>query len=87
MRFKQNVIILNVIMLKVAAPLYDIIHFRSEGSGYSDPGVRKQIFQPTDRNPDGFFESNGRFLTAHPFFSCDSSTSDEIFHNFDAYVK
>ena len=39
------------------------------------------------QNPDGFMEKNKGFISSNPFMDCDSSWSDEIFHNFRSYAK
>ena len=39
------------------------------------------------QNEDGFYELDNGFLTATASVGCDSGTSDQIFHNFDGYLK
>ena len=55
--------------------------------GKSDPGIRNQIFNSMDRNPDGHYALNDQFITANVMIKCDASWTSEVYDNFDQYIK
>ena len=64
-----------------------ILHFRIEGMGRYDPGIRREIFNGMRTTKHGLQELNGNFLTANPLLKCDSQWSEKIYHTFDDYVR
>ena len=57
------------------------------GSGEYDPGIRGKIFGPMFINDAGFREMNKHYISASQEVKCDTEWSEEVFHNFDDYVR
>lgn len=63
-----------------------LIYVHTKELGRYDPGIRRKIFGPMFMNKEGF-RQRAKYITANAEVKCDSVWSEEIFHNYESYVK
>ena len=78
--------ILIVSIVSQPFPVYLILSLLAE-TGIADPGVRDQIFTPMKKNEKGLMEVDGSFLTVNDMIQCDTSWTEEVYHDFHSYVR
>ena len=67
--------------------MFDLLYFLLKDLGRYDPGIRRKIFGPMYMNKDGFRKMAKQYILANPEVKCDSVWSEEIFHDYDSYVR